>query len=378
MSPPGRVGPGAAERVARQDARRAAQRAELQAAAGRTLPGTHQTDRAPPALSPGWFDVDQRSPADWAALLAGHAARLQLPGPDNRPATHWSALFDGDEALLLARIASERGDAQALADSPDPDTAAPATLVDQVLRLAGLIDRWHQQLQHCPGTAAQTLHTLLQELVEYRLDDELAWVLGLGTADARLDGDGSVLRDAAQALSPLWKHALLRRPPAPAAPATGPAVTAAPGGLDSWPRSSHPQTAPRRPAPLRWVDPDVHGHLRSVHALFLATVARLREAAQEQLARSQGSGQHDAAAALLVAFLALGGAVQRQLNRFSSRLLDFYCDEVLRLRPRPAVPDHMHLVARRDASLMADPVLPRGTAFVAGKDARGQGIVFRA
>lgn len=365
MTASGRTDPRAAERAAR----RAALRAELQAAAGATLPGTRQAERAPPALSPGWFDVDQRSPADWAALLAGHATRLQLPGPDNRPAAHWSALFDGDEALLLARMASERGDAPALADGPDPDTAAPATLAFQVLRLAGLIDRWHRQLLRCPGPAAQTVRALLEELVEVRLDDELGWVLGAADMGDRRGEDGLPLRDAARMLSRLWKQA---RPPASSAP-----IAPARSALDHPLHATALQAPPRSQVPPPWCDTAVHDHLRSVHALFQATVARLREVAQEQLARSLDSGQHDAAAALLVAFLALSGTVQRQLNRFSGRLLDFYCDEVLRMRPHPALPETLHLVARRDASVMADPVLPRGTALVAGKDSHGQDIVFR-
>jgi hypothetical protein len=360
-------------RVDRREVERAARcavlRAELQAAAGATLPGTRQAERAPPALSPGWFDVDQRSPADWAALLAGHAARLQLPGPDNRPAAHWSALFDGDEALLLARMASERGDAQALADGPDPDTAAPATLAFQVLRLAGLIDRWHRQLLRCPGPAAQTVRALLEELVEVRLDDELGWVLGAADMGDRRGDDGVPLRDAARGLSRLWPRA---RPPSPTAP-----ETPARGALDAPSHAMHPQAPPRSQVPPPWCDSAVHDHLRSVHALFQASVARLREVAREQLARSLDSGRHDAAAALLVAFLALGGTVQRQLNRFSGRLLDFYCAEVLRMQAHPALPETLHLVARRDASVLADPVLARGTALVAGKDAQGQEIVLR-
>ncbi len=332
---------------------RAARRSALRAVAAHTSPGTAQHERMPPALRPDWFLVDERSREDWVALLAAQAGQLELVGPDNAPSGRWSALFDHDEALLLARMASARGDALACTDAPDADnTTAPAVAQD-VRRLALLLDTWLARLRGCPGPGALALRQLLEAVIEQRLGEELRRVQALsvpatGMAGAVAAPAGTAPQPVAasgSALSPLW---------------------AAPPAVDPGPLS-----APR------WPDASTHESLRSAQALFRATVERLREVAREQLVASQSSGQHESAAALLFAAVTLAGTAQKHANRFTQRLIDFYIDDVLKMRRRPAAPDRLHLLALREAGAVGDPVVPAGTALVAGKDAAGADIVFR-
>ena len=48
------------------------------------------------------------------------------------------------------------------------------------------------------------------------------------------------------------------------------------------------------------------------------------------------------------------------------------------MRPRPAVPDHAHLVLQRDPRSALELVVPAGTRFLAGRDEAGADIVFQA
>lgn len=105
---------------------------------------------------------------------------------------------------------------------------------------------------------------------------------------------------------------------------------------------------------------------------------RLQDLAARALPDSLQSGQHEAAASLVITFLQLMGTVQQHINRFTERHTDFYFDEVLHMRPRPARPDHAHLVLKRDPRSAIELVVPAGTRFLAGRDEAGADIVFTA
>jgi hypothetical protein len=307
------------------------ERRRLRAAAARAARGTTQAERMPPALAPGWFDADERGFDEWVALAADHAERVALVGADDRPAGTWGVLFDEDETLLLARLAGERlpgaGGAHGAngASGGGDGAAAPAALAHEVLCLAAWLVRWQRRLQACPGDVVQAVAALLRSLLVPRMQEELAWVRSLPLG--------------------LQGGALPALPP-----------------LDAGPP---------------WDDPAVQDRLRSAQAMFRATVARLREAAHEQLPRTLAHGQHEPAAALLAAFIALQATVQRQLNGFTQRLVDFHVDQVLGMRPRPAAPDRLLLVAQREAGATGELLLPAGTPLVAGRDGEGRDIVFR-
>jgi hypothetical protein len=80
--------------------------------------------------------------------------------------------------------------------------------------------------------------------------------------------------------------------------------------------------------------------------------------------------------ALFLAFLKLFGLAQEQLNAFTKRHLDYYYREVLRLQPRPAVADQVHLTMEL-ARGVAELVVPAGTTFDAGVDATEQPLLYR-
>lgn len=80
--------------------------------------------------------------------------------------------------------------------------------------------------------------------------------------------------------------------------------------------------------------------------------------------------------ALLLAFVALLERSRAAINGISARHLDLLYRQTLRLQPRPALPDRVHVLAEADAQAPRL-LLNAGTALDAGPDARGQTRVYR-
>ncbi|MDJ0822536.1 MAG: hypothetical protein QNJ09_12115 [Paracoccaceae bacterium] len=100
-------------------------------------------------------------------------------------------------------------------------------------------------------------------------------------------------------------------------------------------------------------------------------------AARELFAASFGErADHPPHTGLFLAFLELMRRVQSHLNGLTERHLDYYYQEVLALRPRPAVPDH-GFVCLRISPEVAAVDLSAGTLLTAGNDSAGNPILFR-
>lgn len=80
--------------------------------------------------------------------------------------------------------------------------------------------------------------------------------------------------------------------------------------------------------------------------------------------------------ALFLAFLKLLDQGRGQLNGFTQRHLDHFYRDVLRMTPKPAVPDRVHVLV--DLESAGSPLaLPAGTALLAGKDSLDRNLVYR-
>ena len=78
---------------------------------------------------------------------------------------------------------------------------------------------------------------------------------------------------------------------------------------------------------------------------------------------------------LFLAFLQLLKQTQGRLNTLTRRHLDFYFQEVLRLKKKQGIPDHVHIIV--EASPYTEQMrLPAGTLLNAGKDKLGKELAY--
>jgi hypothetical protein len=308
--------------------------------------GCEQRERFPLALTDGYFRPDETSLETLVAMSADLGARLRFVDHQLQPSGTWGELFDEDEALVLARIAAADLDAEQAAFVRDADSAPLAALVERTVALASRIDHWLKLVAASDEPGARSVRARIEHLVHQTLGDDLAWVM------ERFLGDRSA--EAGSSPSPLARKLATHQR-----------------------RFDAIWSAPR---PMRVVHAERSDRemLRSRFFSFISAGRQVQELARELLPHSLESQRHAPAAGLLMAFLQLHQVVQRRINQFTSRHADFYYDEVLRMRPLPAVADSVHLVVGRDPRANQDLVIARGTPFSAGKDAEGQPIVFKA
>jgi hypothetical protein len=114
---------------------------------------------------------------------------------------------------------------------------------------------------------------------------------------------------------------------------------------------------------------------RTLFAALLKALDMIQERARAQLQISFRCGNHDPAFALRAAFVRLLERLQQRINRFTSDLVDFYYRDILRMSPRPALPDAVHLILQ--SNLRGQEIhVPKDTEFFAGLDPAGQSLIY--
>ena len=299
--------------------------------------GCEQRERFPAALAEGYFRADELGFETLVAMSAGLASHLPFIDLSHREAGNWGELFDGDEALVMARIIATDLRGPQADFVRDADGAPLVVLAEHVMAMARRIDGWLKSLKMSEQPAGRRLCAHIEHLLEQPLGDDLQWLLqhfGSHTWQAqRLD-------HAKRVFDPAWfgRQAL------------------------------HEASAHRSDREM----------LRRRFFSFVSAIERVQDLARELLPGSLTSQAHAPAAGLLMAFLQLHQRVQQRINTFTERHANFYYDDCLRMQPLPAVPDAVHLVCERNPRTSREVVVTRGTPFVAGKDAQGRVIEFRA
>ncbi len=299
--------------------------------------GCEQRERFPKALAEGYFRADETSFETLVAMSAGLGSRLRFIDQQHHPVGNWGELFNADEALVMARIIATDLAAPQAAFVRDADSAPLPVLAQQVLGLAHEVDGWFKSLSMSEHAPAQSLRARIDHLVARTLGDDLQWVFERFGAQR---SKGEPVDPMQQRFDAMWFNV----------------------------------------RPMRVV----HSHrndrevLRGRFFSFVSAMAQVQDLARELLPQSLNSQAHAPAAGLLMAFLQLHQVVQTRVNQFTDRHADFYYDDVLRMRPLPAVPDAVHVVCERDPKANREVMVARGTPFVAGKDALGQPIEFKA
>lgn len=99
------------------------------------------------------------------------------------------------------------------------------------------------------------------------------------------------------------------------------------------------------------------------------------EAESELLKTFENYDAHTAHYALFLAFLKLFRFAQSHINTITQRHLDFYYREVLKLQPKPAEANKVHILGEL-AKQVDDYLLAVGTALKAGKDSLNKEVIY--
>ncbi len=305
--------------------------------------GTGQQDRQPAALEPGYFDVDELTFENLLALGAEFASSINFYNLGNQVDGDWGVLFKADEAVAMAEILSTDL-ARIESDFLDISSGSPDQLPRFLLDLAAKINLWFIRLAACGHQSGELLARKMETIIAEKLAPELH---NLGEIADRADtpvdsGDYSRFAN-------VWGLG--------EAGSANPFPGATIGELQN--------------------TGDMNRYLRASFYHFSNSISYLKTTAAMLLQQSLESGQHDPAIGLFMVFLKLYEKAQFRLNRFTSRHLDFYYEQVLRVGNRGQVPEnHFLLFETRAGSNRVR--IEKNTEFSAGKDTELNEIIYHA
>ncbi|MDX2285988.1 MAG: baseplate J/gp47 family protein [Bacteroidia bacterium] len=318
--------------------------------------GTSRRRRLIGALLPQHAPIDERGTADLLLYAEEYARLLQFHDLDGRTDGDWSGLF-GRDASVLAALLLKREQAAAYEAQFRPwaeqlenqtgtaDIRVPLRqILELMLRMAVRLTDWRAQAAEGLSLSAD-LDRLLRTVTGdgfYRL---LAY---LREASAQgVFAPGELPLDQYEAAWPL------------AVPAQGFAPLRAGLVLDA-------DAAFRESRALRQV-------FNAFHGVYVQLLARAEAYLEETLTAYPA---HEPHMALFLAFVQLLAEPRAQLNRLTKQHLDFYFRDVLRLSPKRAVFDQVHLVLEL-ADGFTRGLLSAEDRIQDGTDPSGNDVFFR-
>ncbi|WP_039918547.1 baseplate J/gp47 family protein [Cellvibrio mixtus] len=300
--------------------------------------GMSQRRRFLPALQPGYFNVDEMGLEQLLTQMQDYARLVDMPGVAFAETEIDPVIFARDEIIVMAQILAvntheleNRFKARMLQELDElewvvTESKNPAS----VSGLACLIDRWWNLLRHSQSPAGEAMYGLLESVIR-----------GLAREFVRVYG-------------------------------------AMPERIKQSRNLSEPFVKLMSTEAGQWSQPAQGLNeivLRSIYASLLKAVDMVQAGARAHLPASMHSQNHDPALALRVAFTRLYQLLQQRVNRFTLDFIDFYFNQVLQARARPAHPDSVYLVIA--AGIKERYIsLPKGTEFFAGIDNNSRDIVY--
>ncbi|WP_047258575.1 baseplate J/gp47 family protein [Chromobacterium subtsugae] len=287
--------------------------------------GTAQNQRLSPALQAGYVLPDEFSLAERLRLSLAQSAGLRFVGGNGEG---WDAVLRNDETMLMAEVATLPLASMRRRFFAALEWDAVPHLWRKLRDFAQRYDDWCLRLEASETGAGRELAGLLLEQGRQGLAAQ--WAAGARLFD-----------DSVPGLHPVWRE-------------TGPAGEP-PGDED-----------------------DVRLLLRRCWLALERAVTRVQRRAAQLVEISLSSGRHDPALGLLLAAVQLSHHSRTRLNDFPQRLIDFYYLDMLRLTPRAAEPERVHLLLERESRHGSMVEVAAGACFVGGKDADGQPLPFEA
>lgn len=385
--------------------------------------GTSQRERSLAGLNPGYARVDEHDYQDWIFFANEFAGFLNYFNQSDEKAGDWKAFFSSDVSSQLGSVAVQdieqyRQAIKARFDFLKDDsnkTDGPGLeknlndLFSALLTLSKAIDEYFLQL---PDTL--TLKNTLLNLVQSKLSLVLYRLLGYFKAakttlnfldegfthdwrifNKRVEEAASVV--GGEGLSPNWwvvrngsallNFEWLRRN---AASVNNGVVlfdavkdwhwsdyVASIGADDSIFTSALADSAAGLEKEYLQIQHAANHNLFSgIFDQYLSAYAKIITDATAELQTTLTDwSSHQPHFALFLSFLKLFKFAQQQANTITRRHLDFYYKEVLRLKPKDAVPNKAHVLVELAKQIDAY-LLVKGTQLKAGKDSTGKEVLY--
>lgn len=324
-------------------------------------------------LSAGYVKLDERSTADLLSLLyryarfvlyyderdyAGQTARTQL-----LPKGDWQAFFRNNapfqyafiQQFAAAELESDYNTALARQDKQFADSGH-WPLLNSILAVAIQLNNWYEPLRQLQQETA--LRRMLKALIQNDLSKALQQLIAVGNTFNKADElpyTAELLKLANQE-EDIWG---IKSPMARLAKDTYLAK------LAPYPRRQRQQALVQ---------------LNELFQLFFKGVQQVQQFALSNFEETlTGNDQeHAPYQGLLYAFLEIFRSVKdgsNGLNDITRLHLDFFYKEILQLKHRPHVPDHVHVVTTL-AKQVETFLQAKDTGLKAGKDATGKEITF--
>ena len=358
--------------------------------------GTSQQQRISDALQPGYVNIDERQYADWIDFASRFGQYLNYYDSNNTITGNWQPFFDNDISAIIGSIAIQDIDAYRreiktrfdLLKSEEHKNNTPllkstlGELFGAIITLSSALDNYLFRLPD-----GQVLKATIQNLINQKLQPALGRILSYykgGISNVKTAGGtdddliiitdnnvpgwlvlneqvaGTAVSLQSRNLSPAWLNGQTNLATLYAAVLLDKSIY----GDDLWTPYERINHAAN------------HNLFAGLFDQYLAAYARIHNDAQAALLQSLTSyNTHQPHYTLFLTFLRLFRNAQDDLNTLTLRHLDFYYKEVLRLTPKDAQPNSVHLLMEL-AKNVEKQLLPKGTLFKAGKDSAGKEVSY--
>ncbi len=318
--------------------------------------GKSQEKRLLPALKKGYFSVADMRFHTLLAMVVDYAQLMKFYNLANQQDGVWKPFFSVDETVVIATIlAADPNKIVAILDQSHYPTNVNHDLIEQlhsvlpreishpvvsVYIVCKMLDNWFILLGSAQSQAGVALHKLIESVF-----------IGL-TKDLNLLARYIVEFMPDLSINEIFSQDL---------------ITQVLGTQEN-------SVSDDRDASTLVID---EASIRSTFYAFVKAIEMVQVSAAELLPASLVSKGHDPAIGLLIAFLQLFQKLHHKINRFTLDYIDFYYDDVLKIRAQPCAPDYAFLTVS-SANKNNEILVQKGTEFLAGKDANKQAIIFTA
>lgn len=320
--------------------------------------GCNQQSRYSKALNPEYVKIDERSFTDNLVYSLGLSKLINYYNFQNLPDGDWSE-FLTDEAVILAAISFikpvefedkfKKNVAKAISfHKADKKLKYLKICFEEIYSVAKKIDTWYQHLKNVEDFQQSDLQIRneISNVVETKLRNGLQKFYSFVLASNQKEGIQTTFSFNFDFFSFIWDL-----------------------------KNVKPSIAIYNGDTLQERVDSAAEALQNIFQLFYESVIYLKQKALTNLDYSLSQDNHYPEVALLLTFLKLFEYPQANINKLTSRYLDYYYRNVLKQSEQKATNDEAYLTFLLDKEAY-EANIPKGSRFIAGTDADGKNVFY--